>query len=123
MINGEIYKQAQSLEPEETYTFSFDASVLEYFKTTAAKAGTLVLTFEMLPEDAEVRWADADGRFSSVSIETEFGIWILEAAGVEQGAVCYFYAVGSPSASGKEFTISVEYNGCSLMGIREKWRK
>ena len=108
-MNGEIYTLAQSIEPGELYTHTFSKAALEYFKITAKKSGTLIVKTGALPQEAELKWADADGQYSAVSIENDGDVWLMEISDISSGTVCFFYVVGALTVSGEEFTMSATY--------------
>lgn len=108
-ISGEIYEQAISLETGKSSAFVLGPDALEYFKTTASEAGTLVIKAEGLPQDTELKWVDADGQYSAVSITSEEDMGVIEISDVGVDTTCFFYVVGAPDTQGSEFTMSVAY--------------
>lgn len=107
LIRGEIFQQAQALEPGDSRAFTFGEEALEYFKVTAGEGGTLQVKAEPLPQGAQLGWADANGQYGAVSIESTQEGWMMEIADVGSETICFFYVVGPPAASGRDFALSV----------------
>jgi len=109
-MKGDIYKEAQVLEPGRPHRSTLGRDGLLYFKTIVTAGPRLRVSAE-LPDGAELYWADAaGGSYSSVGWTREGRLATVLVEDASAGTECYFYVTADMRglAPGEEFTIQIE---------------